>query len=205
MTKTKATAGEAPAPKKGKMKKIIWIGVGAVILLAGGIGGGMYFAGTLHSQTAPDDPRRPKLVERSDEPAEIGEGEEGKAPAPKVGTVVVKNDTFIVDPQKYEITYFPMEQSFTANLADGAGFVQIGLSLSTYYDGKVIANINRQVVPIRSAVLMVLSEQDAAVLSTTQGKQHLQKLLTRAINQVLREKEGFGGIENVYFSNLVIQ
>jgi flagellar protein FliL len=68
-----------------------------------------------------------------------------------------------------------------------------------------VQNIQRQNVPIRSAVLMVLSQQDAAVLSTPHGKQLLQRDLTTAINQVLREKEGFGGIENVYFSNLVIQ
>jgi len=33
----------------------------------------------------------------------------------------------------------------------------------------------------------------------------LQRDLTQAINDVLRQKEGFGGIDNVYFTNLVIQ
>ena len=79
------------------------------------------------------------------------------------------------------------------------------MSLSTYFDGKVIANIQRQLVPIRSAVLLTLSDQDAGVLSTNEGKQLLQRKLTKSINGVLREKEGFGGVENVYFSNLVIQ
>jgi flagellar FliL protein len=60
-------------------------------------------------------------------------------------------------------------------------------------------------VPIRSAVLMVLAEQDPAMLSTSQGKQMLQRRLSGAINGVLREKEGFGGIDNVYFTSLVIQ
>jgi flagellar protein FliL len=43
------------------------------------------------------------------------------------------------------------------------------------------------------------------VLSTPEGKQILQRKLAHAINKVLREKEGFGGIDSVYFSNLVIQ
>jgi flagellar FliL protein len=60
-------------------------------------------------------------------------------------------------------------------------------------------------VPIRSAILLTLSEQDGAVLSTPQGKHALQKQLARSINRVLREKEGFGGIDNVYFTNLVVQ
>jgi flagellar FliL protein len=52
---------------------------------------------------------------------------------------------------------------------------------------------------------MILSVQDSAVLSTPDGRQLFQRQLTRAINQVLRDKEGFGGIDNVYFTNLVIQ
>ena len=109
----------------------------------------------------------------------------------------VPNDRFKVDPRKYEITYYPITEAFTTNLADGSGFLQIGISLSTFYDGKVINNIKRQAVPIRSVVLMVLSEQDPALLSTSQGKQRLQRQLTAAINDVLREKEGFGGVEGV--------
>ena len=98
-----------------------------------------------------------------------------------------------------------IEPAFTANLADGSGFAQVGLSLATYYDSRVVGNIKRQIVPIRSSVLMILSVQEASVLSTPGGRQLLQRQLTRAINQVLREKEGFGGIDNVYFTNLVIQ
>lgn len=184
---------------------MLLIGIGAITLLTGGAGAGVYLTGGVTGNQPAEDPRRPKLVERSDEPAETpAAGEEGKLVL-KEGTVSVKNDRVPVDPKKYEITYIGLEQSFTANLADGAGFVQLGLSLSTYYDSKVVQNIERQGVPIRSAVLMVLSQQDAAVLSTPQGKQLLQRDLTDAINQVLRDKEGFGGIDNVYFSNLVIQ
>lgn len=192
-------------PKKGKMKKFLMIGVGATVLIAAGVGGGIYASGMHSGAVKHEDPNRPKLVERSAEPAEAAEGEEGKEAPTKIGTVSVKSDTVIIDPKKYEATYFPLEQSFTANLSDGAGFVQVGLSLSTYYDGKVIASIKRQSVPIRSAVLLALSEQDGTVLSTPEGKQILQRKLTRAINHVLREKEGFGGVDSVYFTNLVIQ
>lgn len=198
----------SPAKSGGKLKKMLLIGVGGTVLLSAGIGGGIYASGGFTSKHSVEDENRPKLVLRSEEPeaaAEGGEGGEGGEPALKVGTVSVKNDRAPVDPKKYEVTYFPLEQAFTANLSDGNGFVQVGLSLATYYDGKVISNIKRQIVPVRSAVLMVLSEQDAAVLSTSSGKVALQRDMTRAINEVLREKEGFGGIDNVYFSNLVIQ
>ncbi len=201
MTKPK----EKPEIKSGKSKKMLLIGVGATLLTAGGAAGGMYLNGGVTGKEAEEDPHRPKLVERSDEPSEApAEGEEGKV-ALKEGTVAVENDRQKVDPKKFEVTYIGLDQSFTANLADGAGFVQLGISLATYYDGKLVQNVERQAVPIRSSVLMVLSQQDAAVLSTPQGKQMLQRDLTQAINEVLRQKEGFGGIDNVYFTNLVIQ
>jgi flagellar protein FliL len=203
MSKIKVPTETGAKPKKGK--KLLLIGAGAILLAAGSAGAAIYLTGCIADKAVAENPHRPKLVERSEEPeAPAAEGEEAVAVL-KEGTISVKNDRVPVDPKKYEVTYVGLEQSFTANLADGAGFVQLGLSLATYYDGKVVQNIQRQGVPIRSAVLMVLSQQDAAVLSTPQGKQLLQRDLTAAINQVLREKEGFGGIDNVYFSNLVIQ
>ncbi|MEQ1551858.1 flagellar basal body-associated FliL family protein [Sphingorhabdus sp.] len=198
--------GEKDQTKKGSKKKWLLIGVGGLLLAAGSAGAAIYATGGFAPKHTAEDPNRPKLVLRSEEPAEAPADGEGDKEAPlKEGTASVPNDRIKVDPGKYEITYFPVEQPFTANLADGSGFIQIGISLATYYDGKVISNIKRQDVPIRSAVLMVLSEQDPAVLSTAQGKQMLQRELTQAINAVLRQKEGFGGIDNVYFNSLVIQ
>lgn len=202
MSKSKSPDTGTP-PKKGK-KLIIFILAG-LILVGAGAATGVYLAGGIAGDHPKVDPNRPMLVERSEEPEEPAAEGEGAAPVLKEGTVSVKNDRVPVDPRKFEVTYVGLEQSFTANLADGGGFVQVGLSLATYYDGRLIQNINRQAVPIRSAVLMVLSQQDAAALSTPQGKKLLQRDLTAAINQVLREKEGFGGVDNVYFSNLVIQ
>lgn len=205
---SKEAKAEAPAKPKGKMKRFLLIGVGTIIVLGAGVGAGLYASGTIPGakHEVKEDPNRPKLVERSDEAEPAAEGEGGDAkPVPKVGTVSVKSDTTRVDPKRFEATYFPIEQNFTANLADGTGFVQVGLSLSTYYDGKVIANLQRQAVPIRSAILLVLSDQDPVVLSTPEGKTLLQKRLTDAINKVLRDHEGFGGVDNVYFTTLVIQ
>lgn len=203
MSKQKSS-DPATKPKKGKKKVIIAL-VAALVLVGAGAATGIYLAGGITGQTEDIDPNRPKLVERSEDPEPPAAAAEGEAPVLKEGTVAVKNDRVPVDPRKYEVTYVNLDQSFTANLADGAGFVQLGLSLSTYYDGKVVQNIQRQSVPIRSAILMVLSQQDAQALSTPQGKQMLQRDLTAAINDVLRQKEGFGGVDNVYFSNLVIQ
>jgi flagellar protein FliL len=200
------TKDKSEAPKKsGKAKKLLMLGVGGSILIGAGAGAGIYLGGGLEAQAARPEDHYPKLVLRSIGGEEPAEAEGGKEAPLKVGTVAVPNDRFKIDPRKYEITYYPITDAFTTNLVDGSGFLQIGISLSTFYDGKVISNVKRQAVPIRSVVLMVLSEQDPALLSTSHGKQRLQRQLTAAINDVLREKEGFGGIDNVYFTTLVIQ
>ena len=200
MSKDKTEA----APKKGKFKKLLLVSVASIVLIGAGAGAGIYFGALSAHETKPED-QYPKLVVRSGKDvAPAPEGKESEAPL-KVGTVSVPNDRFKVDPRKYDITYYPISEAFTTNLADGSGFLQIGVSLSTFYDGKVINNVKRQAVPIRSVVLMVLAEQDPALLATSHGKQRLQRQLTAAINDVLRDKEGFGGIDNVYFTSLVIQ
>lgn len=199
---TDAKAQARPARRRGMMFLLI---AGALLLAGAGAGAAIYAMGGFGEQKAKVDPNRPKLVIRDADAEPPAEGEDGKEAPLKEGTVSVPNDRIKVDPAKYEITYVTVEQPFTANLADGSGFIQIGISLATYYDGKVVQNIRRQDVPIRSAVLMVLSEQDPALLSTAEGKQRLQRQLTGAINDVLRQKEGFGGVDNVYFNSLVIQ
>ncbi len=60
-------------------------------------------------------------------------------------------------------------------------------------------------MPIRSTILMVLSQQDSFSISTPEGKLKLQKELKDGINTVLKQRTGFGGIDNVYFTTMVVQ
>jgi flagellar protein FliL len=198
MSKEKEAATSKPP---AKFKKLLLIGASVLALVGAGVGAGAFFgAGLIGAETKKEN-RNPKLVLRSEGGKEASEEKEVE----REGSVEVPNDRFKPDSTKYEIAYYPIPESFTTNLADGSGFLQVGISLSTYYDSQVINNFKRQSVPIRSAVLMVLAEQDPAFLSTSGGKQVLQRRLTAAINGVLRDKEGFGGVDNVYFTNLVIQ
>lgn len=178
------TISEAPK-KKGGLRKILVIGLGTIVLVGGGAGGAIYAtqAGLIGSDAAHEDPQagKPQLVRR----AGAGAHASGK--------------------QAYEPTYFEIEKNFTANLADADGFMQVQLGVSTHYDSRVLDNIKRHELPIRSAVLMTLSDQSVDVISTPQGKMQLQKALKDTINRVLQEKEGFGGVDDVYFTSFVIQ
>lgn len=183
---------EAPKAKKKKGKaRLLILLVGIIVLVGGGVGAGLYAskAGLLGgAEQAAVDPDRPQLVRKGS-----GEGEGGDAKAAGKGEVA------------YESRYFQLEQEFTSNLRDSVHFIQVGIAVSTNYDERVIANMQTHQLAVRSAVLMALSETSEEEVFTTEGKEALQQRLVRSINAVLQEKEGFGGIGNVYFTNFIVQ
>ena len=62
-----------------------------------------------------------------------------------------------------------------------------------------------QVAAIRSAILVVLADTPDVDAHSAPGKDHLQKRLAAAINKVLTEEEGYGGVDQVYFRSFLVQ
>jgi flagellar protein FliL len=189
-TAAAAAAPEAAPPKKKKGKKLILI-IALLILIGAGAGAGVYFSGILgpsKDEGAEAQKDLPKLLPKGSKP----KGAEGE----KSGSG---------DAPKYESSYFQIEKEFTSNLKDSTHLIQVGIAVSTPYDEKVIEHLKAHELAVRSAVLMTLSETDEELIFTAEGKKDLQKRLAKAINDVLKEKEGFGGVGNVYFTNFIVQ
>jgi flagellar FliL protein len=194
MTDIAATApagADAPKKKKGKKKLILLV---LVVLL--GAGGG-YFAmygmpgsGGGHAE-ADEHADEPQLVVR-----------EGATASSEART---RARTGRPDPRVFRTTYLPLEGNFTSNLRGGDNFVQVGLGLSTFYDDHVKENVERNMMAIRSAIILTLSEADPVEITTLSGKEALKEALKNAINRVLTNREGFGGIDDVYFTSFVTQ
>jgi len=181
-------------PKSGKLKKSLLGIVAALVMIGGGAAGGYWAAGSLNAKSGePEDSDRPKLVSK--------DGDTVDEPKPEKSDL----QKLEFDQSKYKATYYPIEAPFTSNLKNSDGFAQLSLAVSTYYDERVMENIREHETAIRSAVLMTMAEQSAEQLATQSGKETLQGLLTTAINVVLKEKSGFGGVDNVYFTNFVVQ
>ena len=191
-----AEAAAAPKPKK-KSRKLIKTAMGVIVLGGLAAGGALYAqgAGLIHlpgaeaGEKKEQDPHQPQLVPREDADPENFEVVGGRP----------------VEADKFQVSYYPIEEKFTSNLRDESGFIQIGLGVSTYYDERVLQNLERHEMAVRSAVLMQLADQDPALIATPRGKLALKSRLTRAVNDVLQEKEGFGGIDDVYFTGFVMQ
>lgn len=192
-----AAAPEAAAPKKKKGKKGLITILAALILTGAGVGGGIFMAssGIIGGAKAaePEGKDLPKLLPKGSKPAKK-EGEEGGHGGGESA-----------DGPKYESSYFQIEKDFTSNLKDSVHLIQVGLAVSTPYDEKVIEHLQAHELAVRSAVLMTLADTDEEQIFTTDGKKDLQRRLVKAINDVLKEKEGFGGVANVYFTNFIVQ
>lgn len=222
------------APTRGGKGKGMMIIILIVLLMSGaGVAGGLYAAGALgghDEEEAPAlDPNRPLLVKKGEDPlavaekavadagggavAEAGGGEGGgkkEATVPHVETSfkIPKGGIDLPRPKRvaeYQPTYFQMPAPYTSNLADTDSLVQIAMAISTYYDARVTDALKTHELAIRSAILMLLSQESAVELSTPQGKVALQGRLTALINKILREKTGYSGVDNVYFTNFIIQ
>ncbi len=194
---SKDDTAAAPEPKKkGGKKKLILMVAGGLVLAGGGVAGGMFAAGIgmggAHATGPKVDPEAPKLVVRDHESANAADAFR------PVGS-------FQPDPRIYKPSYYTMDQNFTSNLRDTDGIVQLSLGMSTFYDSKVTDALKDNDMPLRSAALAVLASQDAFVLETPEGKQQLQVKLKDAMNKVLVDKTGYGGIDSVYFTSFIIQ
>ncbi len=186
----------APEPKKKKKGKKLLFLILALLVIGGGAAGG-YFAvyGGGHAEAEPEDPSQPHLVVR--------EGVSSEAAAE--GRQRARGRNGRPDPRVFQATYIPLEGQFTSNLRGGDAFVQIAIGVSTFYDARVGERLTAHNMAIRSAVLTALSEADPVALTTVQGKEQLKETLRNAINNVLTNREGFGGIDEVYFTSFVTQ
>ncbi len=204
----KEGAAEPATKKKGKLGKIVVIAAGVVVLIGGGVGAGLYAAGSgligsgSHSAEAPNTPKLvPKSAQKRAGEGGEGGGEAADSDAGHEGMPTPGG----AGGEAYASNYYALEKEFTANLQDSVHFIQVGIAVSTPYDDKVIQNIKTNDIAIRSAILMALGDTTEDQVFTSQGKAQLAKRLVAAVNTTLKQKEGFGGVSNVYFTNFVVQ
>ncbi|HEX8382266.1 MAG TPA: flagellar basal body-associated FliL family protein [Sphingomonas sp.] len=193
--------------KKGKLGKLLVLGVGLIVLVGGGVGAGLYAASTGlvggggHAEA--ENETKPKLVLKSEQKrGEEGDAKGGDAPE---STHEGKPTPEVAGGEKYASNYYAMEKEFTSNLQNSVHFIQVGVAVSTPYDDTVIERLKTNDIAVRSAILMALSDTSEEQVFTGEGKKQLQRKLAKAINETLEQKEGFGGVSNVYFTNFVVQ
>lgn len=192
---------EVEQPKKKlPIVKIILGVVAAIILVALGAGAAVLY--TTLTKPQEDNPLA-IVIERTAEvenPKPSAKGaEKGKIEDPgPTGKPVPSREQYVT-------SYFEFPGNFTTNMRGSRRFVQMSIGLATQYDKRVIENVQKHEVAIRSEVLAVLAEQGETEISGVENRRRIQDQIREAINRVLLDRTEFGGIENVYITALVMQ
>ncbi|HZU64773.1 MAG TPA: flagellar basal body-associated FliL family protein [Novosphingobium sp.] len=195
MSKDK-TESEAP-PKKGKGPLMLIIVAVAMLAVGGGGAFAMVKLGVLGGGEKVHEDNSPKLIHKGDTDPFAPKAEGGKEGA----TPEVEGD----GGSPFKTSYYNFSEDFTSNLKNSSALIQVSLACSTHRDGRVLMWLKKHELAVRSAMLEVLADTPEDDVNTIQGKERLQKRLADAINHVLTQEEGFGGVDNVYFKTFLVQ
>jgi flagellar FliL protein len=185
----KANAGSGGS---GHMKLVI---VGAVAL----------FVAVLGAQVAA--PLLNRIIEgHSQAAAPAAEGELAAEEAAPI-------ELAVAEPEKPEKTeplapaqYVPLDPPFVVSFdeEDGTRYVQMQVQAMARSE-KTIEEIKKHSPALRNAFLFLLGSYKLEELTTLPGKEKLRAELTTKANEVLAKNGSEGQIEELYFTNFVIQ
>lgn len=103
------------------------------------------------------------------------------------------------------LEYVEVDNAFTSNLADSGRYLQIKLSLSTFGGPTAVEAIEKHKPAIVSSVLAALGEVREPDLESAKAKDALRERLKGVVNSTLKSKGEPGGVEEVFFTSLVVQ
>lgn len=119
---------------------------------------------------------------------------------------ILSNATFASGGGGGSSPFIPLNPPIIVNIMDGDKIrhmqVIIEIKLIDPSDG---AKVDLHKGPIRHELILLLSSQDAATISSALGKEQLRKDALTAIQKVMQELEGAPIIEALYFTNFIIQ
>lgn len=106
---------------------------------------------------------------------------------------------------KQPVEYVEIDNAFTSNLVDTGRYLQVRLSVSTTGGADVVAAIGKHKPALISAVLSVLGELSEVDVADRPSKDKLRARLKAAINDTLSAKGVPLGIDEVFYTSLVVQ
>lgn len=102
-------------------------------------------------------------------------------------------------------SYKELSRPLIANLASSRKVMQITLAVMTQYEEKVLENIDKHEFALRSVILDIMRQTGEEDITKPDFRVELAERIRLGMNSVLERWENFGGIEEVYFTEFVIQ
>jgi flagellar FliL protein len=128
-----------------------------------------------------------------------GDGKPGEEPPSKE---LVTPDA---DNQRWKFNYYALEKPLLSNLAGSRKVMQVTLTVMTHYDDRVIKNVKTHELALRAGILDVMRQKTEADLREPDFRKALAEEVRLNVNSLLEKYEGFGGIEEVMFTEFVVQ
>jgi len=182
--------------KKGGLMKMIVIILAGLVLVMVSVGVTLYVTGYFD-------------IDKKKDSAKVLDGLEqtllDENGVPKQDSAPAKQKKKFPEGGKFEPTYEDFKSNFTINVPNSKKYVQFSLSIMTHYDERVVKNFEKHQIALRSAVISLVSLEPFETYQSTEGLDSLRSRIKDALNRVLRKYEDFGGIEEVYFPQFVIQ
>ena len=150
----------------------------------------------------------PKLKEKGEakgdaKPGAKDGGKDAKADCPKGAPGKVAKSS--PELTRFEKTYMQIDREFLVNLSGSKKVMSVQMAVMTHYDDRVFENIKRHDFAIRSAVMDVMRMTTEADLVKPEFRKELAQKIRDAMNTLLEKFEDFGGIEDIYFTNFIVQ
>lgn len=209
------------APEEGKKKKgpllmIIILVVVILLLVVGAVVGTLAVTGFF---SKPDEATVEELLKKAEEEKAAAEGAAGEASGePKLGPDGKPLPNYKETPAgpekqlktqaevtKFESRYKEMSRPLLANVSGSRKVMSVTLAIMTHYDDRVLGNMDKHEFALRSAALDVLRQVTEAEIEKPTFRIELAEKLRLALNAVLERYEDFGGIEQVLFTEFIIQ
>jgi flagellar protein FliL len=213
---------ESEPKKKGPLIKIILMVVAVLFLIGASVGGTLlatgFFSKKDHAKEAVDE-QLDKLeggdghgeakkddghgeAKKDDGHGEAKKDDQGKPGAEAPAKELVTPDA---DNQRWKFNYYALEKPLLSNLAGSRKVMQVTLTVMTHYDDRVIKNVKTHELALRAGILDVMRQKTEADLREADFRKALAEEVRLTINSLLEKYEGFGGIEEVMFTEFVVQ
>ena len=167
--------------------------VGLLVILASTVVGTLFITGFFNPK--PVDP------ENAEAAADGHGGKDAKGKDGKPGKKTKESPEI----QRFEYTYLQIEREFLVNLSGSKKVMSVQLAVMTHYDDRVFENVKKHEFALRSVIMDVMRQTQEADLAKPDFRKDLGAKIRDAINTLLEKYEDFGGIEDVYFTNFIVQ
>ena len=186
----------AEEPKKKKPIVLIIGGVvGLIVLIVGIVLGTLFFTGYFN-------PKPPVDPEAAAEAADAHGGGHGDKKGDAKPGKKTKDSPELT---RFEYTYMQIEREFLVNVSGSKKVMSVQIAVMTHYDDRVFENVKKHDFAIRSAVMDVMRLTTDADLVKPDFRKELAAKIRDAMNTLLEKYEDFGGIEEIHFTNFIVQ